>query len=188
VQQLDDPLADPVQVRAQLHQHLRGHAPTLADQSQQDVLGADVVVAQLFCLTPRQLHHFLGPRREGNVPRRCLLALAHDLFNLLAHRLRADLQRLQRPGRHALRFKDQAKQQVLGADVVVVQHPGLFFSQDHHPPRPVGKPLKHVPFRLSKSRRHYSANQDTSRLRDWQDLSRVPRCGRSGLTPAAARR
>jgi hypothetical protein len=37
----------------------------------------------------------------------------------------------------------QAKQDVLGADVVVVEHPGLFLSQNHNPPRPVGKPLKH---------------------------------------------
>src|SRR5258708_30030090 len=39
---------------------------------------------------------------------------------------------------------DEAEQDMLGADVVVVQHPGLFLSQDHHPPRPVGKPLEHL--------------------------------------------
>src|SRR3981189_1420776 len=47
VQQLDHLLADPVQVRAQLHQHLRGHAVALTDQAEQDVLGAAVVVAEL---------------------------------------------------------------------------------------------------------------------------------------------
>jgi hypothetical protein len=38
---------------------------------------------------------------------------------------------------------DNSKQQMLGADVVVVEHPGLFLSQDNNPTRPVSKPLKH---------------------------------------------
>jgi hypothetical protein len=28
--------------------------------------------------------------------------------------------------------------------VVVVEHAGLFLSQDHNPPRPVGEPLEHL--------------------------------------------
>ena len=44
-----------VQVGAQPDQHLRGHAVALADQAQQDVLGADVVVAELQRLAQRQL-------------------------------------------------------------------------------------------------------------------------------------
>src|SRR5215813_5332358 len=142
-QQLDHLLADTVQVRAHAHQHLRGHAITLTEQSQQDVLGTDIVVAQRQRLAPPQLHHLLGPRRERDTPGRSQLALADDLLNLLAYRLQADPQRLQRPGRHSLALMNEAKQQVLGADVVVVQHPGFFLSQDHHPPCPVGKPLKH---------------------------------------------
>ena len=46
MQQLDHLLADPAQVRAQLDQHLRRDALALADQAEQDVLGADVVVLQ----------------------------------------------------------------------------------------------------------------------------------------------
>src|SRR5205807_1783223 len=38
---------------------------------------------------------------------------------------------------------------VLGTDVVVVEPPGLFFRQEHDPPRPVGKPLEHSPSRPS---------------------------------------
>src|SRR5205823_11825499 len=68
-------------------------------------------------------------------------------------------QRLQRPGRHAPTLMDEAKQQVLGADVVVVQHPGFVLSQDHHPLGPVGEPLKHAPSRPSPS----AAPQWTSR-------------------------
>jgi hypothetical protein len=35
----------------------------------------------------------------------------------------------------ALALADEAEQDVLGADVVVIEHPGLFLSQDHHPSR-----------------------------------------------------
>jgi hypothetical protein len=48
------------------------------------------------------------------------------------------------PGGHPLALVDQAQQDVLGADVVVVEPPGLFLRQDHHPPGPVRIPLKHL--------------------------------------------
>ena len=53
VEQLDDLLADLVQVGAQLDQDLRGNALALADEAEQDVLGADVVVAELQRLAQR---------------------------------------------------------------------------------------------------------------------------------------
>ena len=77
------------------------------------------------------------------MPGRGPLTLADDLLHLLAHGLQADPERLECLGRYALALVDEAEQDVLGADVVVVEHPGLFLSQDHDPPRPVGKPLEH---------------------------------------------
>jgi len=46
-EELDHLVAHAVQVRPQLGQHLGGHAFALADEAEEDVLGADVVVAQL---------------------------------------------------------------------------------------------------------------------------------------------
>ena len=66
-QQLDDLLADPGQVGAQLDEHLGGHALALTDEAEEDVLGADVVVAELQRLAQRQLEDLLGPRGEGDV-------------------------------------------------------------------------------------------------------------------------
>ena len=108
------------------------------------MLGADVVVPQLQRLPQRELEHLLGTRGEGDVPGRRLLSLADDLLNLLPHRLLADPQRLQRLGGDALALVDQAKQDVLGTDVVVVEHPGLFLRQNHNSPGPVGEPLEHL--------------------------------------------
>src|SRR5712691_8679445 len=93
VEQLDNLLADPVQVSAQPDQHLRGHALALAGQPEQDVLGTDVVVAKLQRLAQRQLKDLLRARSERNMARRRLLALPDDLLNLLAYRFQADAQR-----------------------------------------------------------------------------------------------
>jgi hypothetical protein len=46
-QQLQHLLADSVEIGPQLDQHLRRDALALTDQAEQDVLGADVVVAEL---------------------------------------------------------------------------------------------------------------------------------------------
>src|SRR6266568_811274 len=152
-----DLLADQVMACAKASEYLRGDAPALADEAEQDVLGADVVVAEAGCLPPGELKDLLGARGERDVPGRGLLALPDDLLHLLAHGLKADPERLKRLGGHALALMDEAEQDVLRADVVVVEHPGLFLSQDHNPPRQVGKPLKHfrhapLPSRASRHR------------------------------------
>ena len=69
-QQLDDLLAHAGQVGAELHEHLRGDAFALADEPEEDVLGADVVVAELQRLAQRELEDLLGAGRERDVARR----------------------------------------------------------------------------------------------------------------------
>jgi hypothetical protein len=142
-QQLDDLLTDTVEVGTQLDQHLGRDALALADEAEQDVLGTDVVVPELQRLAQTQLQHLFGTRGEGDVTGRRLLALPDDLLDLATHTLQRDTKGLQRLRRHALALVDQPKQDVLGADVVVVEHPGLFLGQDNDTPRAVGEPLEH---------------------------------------------
>ena len=143
-EQLDDLLADPVEVGAELLQHLGGDALALADQAEQDVLGADVGVAELQRLAQGQLEHLLGARREGDVAAGRLLALADDLLDLGAHGLERDVEALERLGGDSFALVDQAEQDVLGPDVVVGEHAGLFLGQHNHPTGPVSKPLEHA--------------------------------------------
>src|ERR1700722_143399 len=91
-QQLDHLLAHPGQLGAQLDQHLGGNALTLTDQTEQNVLGADVVVAELKRLAQAQLQNLLGARGERDVTGRSLLALADDLLDLAADTLQRDAQ------------------------------------------------------------------------------------------------
>ena len=83
-QELDDLLAHARQVGAELHEHLCGHSFALTDEAEEDVLGADVVVAELEGLTQRELEDLLGTRRERDVPRRRLPTLTDDLLDLAA--------------------------------------------------------------------------------------------------------
>ena len=82
--------------------------------------------------------------RERDVPGGRGLALADDLFDLLTDGFERDVQRLEGLGGDAFALVDQPEQDVLGADVVVVEHPGLFLRQDDDPSGSVGETFEHV--------------------------------------------
>ena len=141
-EELDDGLADLVQLGAELLQHLGGDALTLPDETEEDVLGADVVVAELQSLAQRQLENLLGARGEGDVPGRGLGTLADDLDDLRANRLERDAHSLEGAGGDALPFVDEPEEDVLRADVVVIEESGLLLCEDDHPPGPVCETLE----------------------------------------------
>jgi hypothetical protein len=109
------------------------------------VLGADVVVAELEGLPQGELENLLGPGREGDVARRRRAALADDLLHLGAHGLQGDAERLERLGRHPFALVDEAEEDVLRADVIVVEQAGLLLGEDHDPPGSIGEALEHLP-------------------------------------------
>ncbi len=141
-EQLDDLLADPGQVGAELHEHLGRHALALTDEAEEDVLGADVVVPQLERLAQRQLQDLLGAWGEGDVPGWRRAALADDLLDLAAHGLERDAERLEGLGGDPFTFVDQPEQDVLGTDVVVVEEPSFLLSEHDDPSSPVGEPFE----------------------------------------------
>ncbi len=143
-EELDDLLTDAREVGAQLHQHLRGDAFAFADQPEEDVLGADVVVAELERLAQRELEDLLGAGGEGDVAGRSLAAVADDLLDLRAHGLEGDAERLERLRGDALALVDQTEQDVLGTDVVVVEQARFFLRQDDHSAGSVGEAFEHL--------------------------------------------
>jgi hypothetical protein len=89
--------------------------------------------------------------------------LPDDLFDLLADGVQGDAQRFQRLGGDAFAFVDEPEQDVLGADVVVVEHPRLFLGEDDHAAGAIRESLEHstslvsrVPFSWSGPCRDYS--------------------------------
>ncbi len=72
-----------------------------------------------------------------------LLALTDDVLHLLTHGVERDVERLECLGGNTLTLVDEAQQDVLGTDVVVIEHLGFFLRQDNDAASAVGKSLKH---------------------------------------------
>src|SRR5918994_1919559 len=128
----DDLVADLLGVRVEIQEDARGHALVLAHQTEQDVLGADVVVAERERLAQGQLEHLLGARRERDLAGGDLLTGADDAHDLGTHALHGDVEALEDAGRQALLLAQQAEQDVLGPDVVVLQRPRFLLGEDDH--------------------------------------------------------
>ena len=146
----DHLVADLLRVRVEVEQDASGDALVLAHQPEQDVLGADVVVTEAERLAQCELEHLLGTRRERDLPGGDLLAGADDAHDLRAHALDGDVERLEDAGGKALLLAQQAQQDVLGADVVVLELPGLFLCEDDDLAGSLCKSLEHVGYLLVK--------------------------------------
>src|SRR5262249_31611519 len=100
--------------------------------------------------------------------------------------LQRDAQRLQRLGGDALTpaltLVDEPEQDVLGPDVVVVEHPGLFLGQDQRSSGSVSESLEHVPpspisYPNGRAMRTYRSRSPSAR--------RSPSGGADRLAPGA---
>ena len=137
-------MADLVQVDAERLQHARGDALALADQAEQQVLGADVVVVEPARLVDGQLDHALGARRQPDVADDRAIATADDELDRGAHLGQLDVQVLEHPRRDALALADEPEQQVLGADVVVVEALRLVLRKCQDLARPLGELVESI--------------------------------------------
>ena len=77
------------------------------------------------------------------MPGRRRPALADDLFDLVADGLERDAEALEGLGGDAFAFVDEAQEDVLGADVAVVQQPRFLLRQHDDPPGSVGEAFEH---------------------------------------------
>jgi hypothetical protein len=139
----DHLVADLLGVGVEVEQDACRDPLVLAHEPEQDVLGAYVVVSQAQCLAQRELEHLLGARRERDLPGRDLLTGADDAHHLCAHTLDGDVQALEDAGRQTLLLAEQSQQDVLGADVVVLEGARLLLGEDDHLPGTFCKSLEH---------------------------------------------
>ena len=77
---------------------------------------------------------------DGRLP-----AVADDLLDLSARVRERDVERLEDPRRDALLLADQPEEQVLGADVVVVEQTCFFLREHNHSAGAVGEAFEHAP-------------------------------------------
>ena len=129
----DDLVADLVEVDAEDSEHARGDALALADEAEEQVLRADVVVVEPARLVDGQLDDLLGARRQADLADDRPVAAADDELDGGAHLVQLDAQVLEHPRRDAIALADEAEQQVLGADVVVVEPLRLVLGEGQDP-------------------------------------------------------
>ena len=139
----DDLVADLLGVGVEVEQDAGGDALVLAHEPEQDVLGADVVVAERQRLAQRELEHLLRARREGDLAGGDFLAGADDADDLRAHALDGDVERLEDTGGEPLLLAQETEQDVLGADVVVLEDAGFLLGEDDHLAGPLCEALEH---------------------------------------------
>src|SRR5207248_204569 len=88
----DDLVANLLGVGVEVEQDPSGDTLVLADEAEQDVLGADVVVSERQRLAQRELQHLLRARRERDLAGRNLVALPDDACDLRAHLFDRDVE------------------------------------------------------------------------------------------------
>jgi hypothetical protein len=146
-------LPDSVEVCPQGHEYLSGDTFSLANQSQEYVLGSDAVMTQFHGFPKRQFEDLVDPGRERRRLRwggaRWLNSVAHGLAN----GLQRDTYLGEGLGSNAVPLMEEAEQEVLGADETVVEITRLFLSQHQDPTSTVIEPLEHghQPFTMASS-------------------------------------
>ena len=156
----DDLVADLLRVGVEVEEDARGDALVLADEAEQDVLGADVVVAQAQRLAEGELEDLLGARGERDLPGRHFLAGADDAHDLRAHALHSDVEGLEHASGKPLLLAQQAEQDVLGADVVVLERSRFLLRENDDLAGPFCESLEHVLLVLPAVRVEASASVD----------------------------
>ena len=136
VEERDDVLADGVEAHPLFHEDGRRHRALFAQDAEQQVLGADVVVQQAVGFFGRELQDALGFGAEGNLDRgRDLLAEHRPAFDFLADAFEGEVRAGEDPAGQALAFADQPEQEVLGLDRDAAELTRLVPREEQHPPR-----------------------------------------------------
>ena len=133
-----------LQAHPLFHEDGRRDRALFAQDAEQQVLGADVVVQQPVGLFGRELQHALGFGAERDLDRgRDLLAEHRAAFDFLADVFEGQVRAREDPARQPLAFANQAEQQVLGLNRDAAELAGLVAGEEENPPRPFGVPFEH---------------------------------------------
>ena len=125
----DDLVADLVEVDAERLQDARRDPLAFPDEAQEQVLRADVVVTEPAGLVDGQLDHALGARRQAHLADDRAIATTDDEFDGGPHLRELDVHVLEHARGDALALADEAQEQMLRADVVVVEPLGFVLRE-----------------------------------------------------------
>ena len=153
VEELHDVLADGVQAHPLFHEDRSRHGALLAQDAEQQMLGADVVVQQPIRFLRRKLQNPLGFGAERDLDRgRDLLAEDRTSFDFLPDILERQMRARKNPAGEPLAFPDQAEEKVLRLDGNAAELAGFVSSEEKDSTGPFGVAFEH-PAYLGESRR-----------------------------------
>ena len=118
-----------VQGDAEALQDSGGDAFTLSKQADKQMLGAYIGVIHPAGFVDRQLHDLFGPGCEPDLALGGPFAPADDELDSGPHLVEVHSQVRQHPGRDTLGLANEAQEDVLRADVVVVEALSLFLCK-----------------------------------------------------------
>src|SRR5262249_24153250 len=155
VEQLDNVLAYGVQPHPLFHEDGGRHRPLLAEDAEEQVLGADVVVQEAVRFFGRKLQNALGFRAERNLDRgRDLLADHRSSFDFLPDVLERQMRAREDPAGQPFAFADESQEEVLGLNGDAAELTGLVPSEEEHSSGPFRVPFEH-PAYLRESRERW---------------------------------
>ena len=125
-------MAHLLEADAEGFEHARGDSTLFAHEAEEEVLGADVVVAQAARLINGEFDDLLRPRREADLANDGALSPTNDELNGLANLGQLDVEVLEDLRCNAFALADKTEQQVLRADVVVVEALRLVLGERQH--------------------------------------------------------
>ena len=128
-QHADDLVADLVEIHAQRLEDTGRDALAFADETQEQVLGPDVVMAEASGLVDGQLDDALRSRGETDLAHDGTIASTDDELDRRPDLGQLDVHVLEHARGHTLALADEAQEQMLRADVVVVEPLRLVLSQ-----------------------------------------------------------
>ena len=119
-------VAGTLDIDFEILEHAGRDAFAFAQETEQNMFGADVRMIQRLGFLPSEREHFLHARRVRNVADHfCLRTGPNLLLDFHPHGFEIEPHLLEHVHGHALSELDQPEQQMLGADVIVVEAIGL---------------------------------------------------------------
>src|SRR6476620_1014375 len=131
-------------VHPQRAQDLNGDTLSLPDETQQEMLGADVLITELTGFQEGELEDLLRAGGERDLTSRHRLPATDHHFDLGPSRGKCDAQGSEGLCADTLTLRDETQQQMLGPDVVMVEERRLLLGEHDHAAGALREPLEHV--------------------------------------------
>jgi len=133
---------DLVQGHAQRFQRAGSDAFAFAHQSEQEMLGTDVVMAEIARLSHRQLDDPFRARCHTALTARSLAASSNREFNGAPNLVQLDAEVRKHLGGYPLALADEAQEQMLRTDIVMVETLRFLLGEGENGPGTLREPVK----------------------------------------------